>query len=241
MRIRSVSVRNWACIESLDLTNLHDGLIILHGPNRTGKSSLVQAIRSCLFDHQHDSVDRAILAAVPWRSKTTPAVTIEFERGSERYRIGKTYAKSRFGDTRLEQQTAAGWTVLARGKDASKKTRELVGADKSAGGIFQMLWLNQQDFRLPDPKDLDASLKKSLETVLGSLITGPDVDFKQRLDKAWERWFTATKKDRKESPAVRLNEDVKQARAAHEEIERQFHEAETASANSRKRPPANQP
>jgi DNA repair exonuclease SbcCD ATPase subunit len=228
MRIRSVSVRNWACIEALDLTDLHDGLIILHGPNRTGKSSLVQAIRSCLFDHQHDSQDRAILAAVPWRSKTTPAVAIEFERTHERYRISKTYAKSRFGETRLEQQTDTGWTVLARGKDASKKTRELVGADKSAGGIFQMLWLDQQDFRLPDPKDLDTSLKKSLETVLGSLITGPDVDFKQRLDKACERWFTATGKDRKESPAVRLCADVAQARAVHEEIERQFHEAETA-------------
>ncbi len=228
MRIRSVSVRNWACIEALDLTGLHDGLIILHGPNRTGKSSLVQAIRSCLFDHQHDSQDRAILAAVPWRSKTTPAVSIEFEHGKERYRISKTYAKSKFGDARLEQQTAAGWTVLARGKDASRKTRELAGAEESSAGIFQMLWLNQQDFRLPDQKDLDASLKKSLETVLGSLITGPDVDFKQRLDRACERWFTATGKDRKESPAVRLFADANQARAGRDEIERQFHEAETA-------------
>ncbi len=228
MRIRSIAVRDWACIDALDLSDLHDGLIILHGPNRTGKSSLVQAIRSCLFDHQHDSVDRAILDAIPRRAKTAPIVTIEFECGQERYRISKTYGKTRFGEARLEQQTAAGWTVLARGKDASKKTRKLVGADKSVGGIFQMLWLNQHDFRLPDPKDLDPSLKKSLETVLGSLITGPDVDFKRRLDKACERWFTATGKDRKESPAVRLNQDARLARAAYEEIERQFHEAETA-------------
>lgn len=228
MRIRSIAVRNWACIETLDLPDLSDGLVILHGPNRTGKSSLVQAIRSCLFDHQHDSQDHVLLAAVPWRSKATPAVTIEFERGQERYRIAKVFGKARAGETRLEQQTAAGWTVLARGKDASRKTRELVGAEKSAGGIFQMLWLNQQDFRLPAQKDLDASLKKSLETVLGSLITGPDVDFKQRLDKACERWFTATGKDRKESPAVRLHEDAKQARALFDDFERQFHEAETA-------------
>ena len=32
---------------------LGDGLIVLHGPNRTGKSSLAEALRCCLFDVDH--------------------------------------------------------------------------------------------------------------------------------------------------------------------------------------------
>lgn len=228
MRIRSIAVANWACIETLDLPDLAPGLVILHGPNRTGKSSLVQAIRSCLFDHQHDSSDSTISAAIPWRSKANPHVAIEFEHAGERYRISKTYGKARFGDAQLEQLTPAGWTVLVRGKDASRKTREIIGAENSVGGIFQMLWLNQHEFRLPEQKELDPSLKKSLETVLGSLITGPDVDFKQRLDQTCGRWFTATMKDRKESPMLRLAEQVRQAQIAFDEIEGQYHEAETA-------------
>ncbi|HZZ81888.1 MAG TPA: AAA family ATPase [Gemmataceae bacterium] len=228
MRIRSIEVRNWACIEELRLTNLQDGIVLLHGPNRTGKSSLVQAIRSCLFDHQHDSQDSIILGAIPWRSKQTPSVVIEFDHVGVRYKISKTFAKSRFGDTWLEQQTAGVWTTLDRGKTAAKKVRDLLGVQSSGAGVFQMLWLNQQDFRLPAQDKLDSSLKKSLETVLGSLITGTDVDFKERLDRACEHWFTGTMKDRKESPVSRLKADVDQARATRDAVERQYHEAEAA-------------
>jgi predicted ATP-dependent endonuclease of OLD family len=67
MRLRGVEVRNWACIHSLVLSNLPDGVVILSGPNRTGKSSLVQAIRSCIFDHEHSSKDGILVGAIPRR------------------------------------------------------------------------------------------------------------------------------------------------------------------------------
>jgi DNA repair exonuclease SbcCD ATPase subunit len=88
MRIRAIDVRNWACIDALALTDLQDGIIVLHGPNRTGKSSLVQALRSCLFDHYHNSQDAVILKAIPWRNRIAPSVTIEFDVGQDRYRNG---------------------------------------------------------------------------------------------------------------------------------------------------------
>src|SRR5437667_114579 len=92
-RIKNVS--SCACTSTPSPTDLRDGVIVLHGPNRTGKSSLVQAIRSTLFDHFHDSQDATLLAAVPWKTKATPHVAIEFEHGEKRYRITKTFAKTK--------------------------------------------------------------------------------------------------------------------------------------------------
>ena len=50
MILRGIHVEHWCCIASLQLEDLPEGIIILHGPNRTGKSSLVKALRGCLFD-----------------------------------------------------------------------------------------------------------------------------------------------------------------------------------------------
>ena len=228
MRLRAMEVRNWGCIGALSLGELGDGIIVLHGPNRTGKSSLVQAIRSCLFDHFHDSQDKALLAAVPWRTKAAPHVEIEFEQAGQRYRISKTFAKSKEGQASLQQRQGSGWSVLARGKDAAKQVRTLLGVDSSEAGIFQMLWLGQRDFTLPTPRDIDPGLSKALEAVLGTLITGRDIDFKARLDKACERWFTRTMQERKGSPVVELAAKLTSARTEQAEIERQWTDAETA-------------
>ncbi len=146
MKLCAIEVKNWACIETLTLADLHEGVIVLHGPNRTGKSSLVQAIRSCLFDHDHDSQKSAVLDAIPRKTQAAPSVAVEFEHAGKRFRIRKTFAKTKEGQATLEQQSSGEWSVLVRGKDASKKVRELLGVESSGAGVFQMLWLGQQDF-----------------------------------------------------------------------------------------------
>src|SRR5262249_33669367 len=156
MRLRRMVVRNWACIGALELPELPDGIVILSGPNRMGKSSLVQAIRSCLFDHEHNSKDATILAAIPRRTKAAPQVTIEFENTGQRYRIAKTFSPRKEGEAILEQQAAAGWTVLERGKEASRRVRELLGVETSQAGLYQLLWLNQGEVELPHPREVDS-------------------------------------------------------------------------------------
>ncbi|MFL5240496.1 MAG: AAA family ATPase, partial [Gemmataceae bacterium] len=60
MILRGIQIENWRCIRKLDLHPLSDGINILFGPNRTGKSSLLQAIRCCLFDADHNSSGKDI-------------------------------------------------------------------------------------------------------------------------------------------------------------------------------------
>ena len=185
MKIRAIEIRNWTCIASLAIRDIGDGVVVLHGPNQTGKSSLVQALRSCLFDHDHDSKHQAIQSAISRRSGEIPYVAVEIEIDAQQYRIEKAFAKTKDGLARLHKQDSGGWRVLANGKDANAKIRELIGVQKSTSGLFQLMWLDQGSVSLPDK--LDQQLEKSLESVLGSMITGRDVDFLKNLEKAWER------------------------------------------------------
>lgn len=231
MKLRAIHVSNWACIESLKLNDLSDGIVVLHGPNGTGKSSLVQALRSTLFDHFHDSQESTLQAATPWRSKLTPSVMVEFEHAGQHYRITKTYARTQEGQSVLERHDGGAWTTLIRGKEASKRVREIVDAASSSAGVFQMLWLDQKSFHLPKPADLDATLQNSLRAILGALITAADIEFKDRLDRENERWFTVKKMtDKRDSPVTRLAADLEQAQQHAAEIERQWDDAASALA-----------
>ena len=66
MIIEGFEIENWTCIKKLAVCDLPPtGVIVLHGPNRTGKSSLVQALRACLMDY----------------SSTTTALKCHYPRG----------------------------------------------------------------------------------------------------------------------------------------------------------------
>ncbi len=89
MIIRGIHVEHWCCIAQLDLDDLPPGIVVLHGPNRTGKSSLVKALRGCLFDFDHDTTRSQFKSSVPWNSSATPKLAVEFETAGRLYRIVK--------------------------------------------------------------------------------------------------------------------------------------------------------
>ncbi|MCS7045253.1 MAG: AAA family ATPase, partial [Gemmataceae bacterium] len=222
MKLRALEVADWACIEWLRLEDLPDGIIVLHGPNGIGKSSLVQALRSCLFDHDHTSQHSIITKAINWHSRRPPRVVVELEVRGRHCRLSKTFSKLREGGATLQERTAAGWTTLASGKEASATARALLGVDRSSAGLYQLLWLRQGEVALPEK--LDGQLQQQIESLLGSLITGRDVEFKRRLDQACETWFTASMEERRVSPLTRLTDQLDQARQHLEEVERRRRE-----------------
>ncbi len=226
MRIRAIDIKNWACIDALTLADLSDGIVVLHGPNQTGKSSLADALRCCLFDLDHNSGGQRLSAVIPRRTRAVPEVTIELEIAGEHFQVAKAFSRNKEGFARLKQRRGDRWNTIEEGKQANQKIRELVGAEKSTSGLFQLLWLPQGEVRLPDTPD--PALEKSLEGVLGSMITGRDLDFKNRLDKACERWFTPTMQDKKSSCVLELTTVLKQAEDRKAEIERDWKEAEAA-------------
>jgi DNA repair exonuclease SbcCD ATPase subunit len=213
MILHSISIRDWKNIGRLELNALDAPLIVLHGPNRTGKSSIVEAIRCCLFDCDHDSGHTSIRNAVPWTTQATPQVTVEFAAGGTRYRLKKCFSKRKDGEATLERRSPGGeWSVVERGKEAAREARTILGGVKSDEGLNQLLWLSQGVTVLPESKSLDSTLRKRFEQVLGSLLTAQDIDFQELLSQRCGAYFSVkTGKDLKKSPLGALrarSEDV---------------------------------
>ncbi len=76
MIIHGVHIEHWRCVAKMDLDELPAGIVVLHGPNRTGKSSVVKALRSCLFDHDHRTCKKDLTASLPWNGNGPPKISI---------------------------------------------------------------------------------------------------------------------------------------------------------------------
>jgi DNA repair exonuclease SbcCD ATPase subunit len=190
MILRGLLVEHWRCIARLELVGLPAGIVILHGPNRTGKSSLVKALRGCLFDLDHDTTRADLKNSMPWNGGGPPKVAVEFETGQALYRLTKVFAKTKEGLAKLEQKREGHWRVVEDApKEAARKARDLLGAVSSTTGLNQLLWLDQGEIALPEASKLDGSLERRLVSVLGAMVTGRDLAFKQALDKRCDRWF----------------------------------------------------
>jgi len=210
MILRGIEVENWRCIEHVRLVDLPLGVVVIHGPNGIGKSSLFEAVRCCLFDFDHDTGHKRVRNAVPRRTKATPKIIVDFETGGTRYRITKVFARTKEGTACLERRTDGEWRMAERGpKEASRRVRELLEAEKSDTGLNQLLWVEQGQVSLPKG-DLNEPLEKHLESVLGTLVTGRDLDFRTRLEGACGRWFTSGMRHRRgrknQSPVLALRE-----------------------------------
>src|SRR5207302_1840241 len=97
MILRGIHLEHWCCIAKLDLEDLPAGVVVLHGPNRTGKSSLVKAVRGCLYDFDHDSSKAELKSCFPWNGAGPPKVAVEFETGGTVYRLTKLFSKKAEG------------------------------------------------------------------------------------------------------------------------------------------------
>src|SRR5258708_7492874 len=188
MILRGLQIKHWRSIAELNLADLSAGIVVLHGPNRTGKSSLFKAICAGLF-LDHSAKREEITESVPWGTTLAPSVTIDFQVAGADYRITKVFCSRKEGMAKLEMKIGEKWQLLKEAqKEASKKVRELLCCDKADQGVNQLLWLNQGDVELP--KKLDQSLESNLHEVLGVLVTAHDHEFFTLLQEEYGNWFT---------------------------------------------------
>ena len=247
MILEHFEVENWSCIRRATVTDLPaSGVVVLHGPNRTGKSSLVAALRAALFDSQPSSQKADLKRYFPNWTVDAPRVTVGFRAGGESYRVTKEFKKSG-GDSRLEQRRGSDWTVLTRTpSEVHDRTLALVGNKASDAGLQQLLWLHQADYRLPDRKDFDSDVQARLRGILGVMQTPLDDAFIEKVKDRWKSWYTARQQPgekAKRSKTCSLEKDLErlsQARAdfaeqdaAFRSIERWLDRAEYLQAESR--------
>ena len=102
MILTGFDIENWSCIKRVSVSNLPTtGVIVIHGPNRTGKSSIAQALRCCLMDYS--STSTALKSRYPRGTAEKPAVTVGSRSGGMNYRITKQFGTSK---SKFESQTS---------------------------------------------------------------------------------------------------------------------------------------
>jgi DNA repair exonuclease SbcCD ATPase subunit len=233
MILREVTVRNWRCIREWTMKAGGPGVYVIHGPNRTGKSSFFEAIRFALFDYDHNSGAQAVKEVIPrWDSGALPEVIVDFAVGAERFRLTKVFSKRKEGLSRLERWDHKGWvSEETDSKESDRRTRELLGFEKSDGGLNQLLWVPQGTVSLPDSGAQNPVLEKRLEEELGTLVTGSDLDFRNALLAACGRWFSEkTMKHKSGSSASPVSVWKGRMAAAEQEMKDLLRELEACEA-----------
>ncbi|NML15616.1 AAA family ATPase [Azohydromonas caseinilytica] len=128
--------------QPLELVNLEPGLNLFTGPNESGKSTIVRAIRAAFFERYRSS---SVKELQPWGDGgASPCVELDFETGGSRYRLHKQFLQRK----RCRLQVDA---LALENDDAEQRLCELLGfqlaqrgeSKPEHWGIPGLLWIEQ--------------------------------------------------------------------------------------------------
>lgn len=133
MKIRAVRLKEVGRFSApVALEGLTGGLDVLAGPNEFGKSTILKALRTALFE-QHRSKHRKLEALRPYAGGA-PLIEVDFEIGGRSWRIRKQFLSAPAAELRDLQSGS-----IARGVDAETRLTELL----CGAGHFALLCVEQ--------------------------------------------------------------------------------------------------
>jgi DNA repair exonuclease SbcCD ATPase subunit len=234
MILRRLAVEGWRCFANrFEIGPLSDGVNVLHGPNSSGKSTLMGALVRGLFDN-HAGSAQAIKALRPWGRTLSPTVSIEFEHAGETYSLDKRFLQgSRSELSRLE---GGRMVRLAEGADANEKVREMLCGEAPARGetnlqhwgIAQVLWAPQQGIALTS---LSSGMTAAIQQALGATLRGSS-KIEDRVADRYFRIYTPGGSligGANSPPAVAMGRQLKEAQQRRTDIEAKLRAYDEAS------------
>ncbi|TXS95441.1 AAA family ATPase [Parahaliea maris] len=181
------------------LDGLAPGINLISGPNESGKSTLVQAIRAAFFErYASSSVDYL----QPWGdSSAAPSVELLFEAQGARWHLRKRFLKKKRCDLTIDGQSCSN-------DEAEEKLAGLLGfqfAKKGASkpdhwGIPGLLWVEQGGGQSIEAPVSHASehLQSALNSLLGEVASSSGDDLIQQVEQQRQLLLTAAGKPRGE-------------------------------------------
>lgn len=212
--------------QPLVLDQLSDGINLFVGPNESGKSTLVRAIRAAFFERYSSNSAEELR---PWGdSSAAPEVEVEFEWQQQKWKLNKRFLNKKRCDLYIDHQ-------YLNGVEAEDKLAEFMGfkyAGKGASkaehwGIPGLLWVEQgsiQDIR-PSVEHAGHHLKSALSGSLGDITTSAGDELITKVENERAELLTKTGKptghyqkilqdcDDHQSKLAELNEKIQRYRA----------------------------
>ncbi|HHX26431.1 MAG TPA: AAA family ATPase, partial [Firmicutes bacterium] len=133
MILHSLTVSGLRCFRNpARLDDFSEGINIIHGPNESGKSTLIIGL-ALAFLNRHDMTGDAIEAFRPWGTSLSPVIHAEFTFGGKRYCLEKGF----LDNTRsaLSEWDSRRYQRLDEGKAADDKVRRMMQAEFSGRGL----------------------------------------------------------------------------------------------------------
>jgi DNA repair exonuclease SbcCD ATPase subunit len=236
MIVEGFTVENWSCIRRVSVSGLpHTGVVVLHGPNGTGKSSIVAALRATLMDYAPTSTKADLARWLPVGGNEPPRVSVEFRAAGRSYRVTKQFKKGR-SDSALEERTGAGWqTITQTPAEVHDRTQALVGSGRSDQGLYQLLWLPQAKFELPAEDKFDADVQTRLRQILGVMQTPRDDRFISLVRARRSAWYGTTTKLKESCDLAKNIKALETYRKSLDETEAQYRQVEQIERDIRQR------
>ncbi|MFV2089996.1 MAG: AAA family ATPase [Pseudomonadales bacterium] len=126
MWIQRLSVENWRGL-TCDMENLHSGLNLISGPNESGKSRLVEALRFALFESSSGQATHKRDLATWGGAPGKPRVVVHFELNGNDYQLEKVFL-DRGCNTRLR-----GPGLESEGEEAETQLADMLGVSGGSG------------------------------------------------------------------------------------------------------------
>ena len=176
MQIRRIDISAFRCFRGrILIDNIDDGITLLVGDNEEGKSTVLAALQTVLFEKH--TVGGAVAAAMlPYGSKVRPEISIEFDHDGVHYRLSKAFCQKPMAE--LEAETGTRWS----GDAAEDQLRDMLeftppprgGAKPEHRGLQSLFWVEQGlAFVQPQINDTShISLAGALEAEIGTVTGG---------------------------------------------------------------------
>lgn len=198
MIVNKILLTNWGVFRDGSDLDLDENLNLIVGPNESGKSTTVDALRVAFFE-RHTSRSSRIGALVPWGSELSPKVSIVFEAGGVRYRTTKSFLRN--AASVLERRKDAKWLVIADGDAADRGVVDLVGGKLGSHGtpkpehwgLAQVLWSRQGEM-LPEG-GLNEDAKVRIQAMFKAMtLTEEEARIRQKIGKEFESVLTPSRR-----------------------------------------------
>ena len=176
MQIRRIEISAFRCFKnSLVIEDIGDGVTLLVGDNEEGKSTVLAALQTVLFE-KHSVGGTVADAMLPYGSKVRPEIKLEFDHNGERYRLYKAFCQRPTAD--LEAGSGRRWSDDA----AEERLREMLeftppgkgGAKAEHRGLQALFWVEQGSASAQPHinETAQTNLASALETEIGTITGG---------------------------------------------------------------------
>ena len=176
MRIRRIEISAFRCFrDTVVIDGIDDGITLLVGDNEEGKSTVLTALQTVLFE-KHGVGGTVATAMLPYGSKVRPEIKLEFDHDGIHYRLAKAFCQKPVAE--LEAVSGARWS----GDAAEEKLRAMLeftppargGAKPEHRGLQALFWVEQGSaFGQPHINEsAQTSLAGALETEIGTITGG---------------------------------------------------------------------